>query len=115
MEALKWRRGQELKIIEKIARLKTMLEWKKKMDETKECMEHLKEMVEAGRINLNKFAYEELSKYEADLYEAGKAYLKKAFYEELQEEISKCEDNTEQRIQSFVENAIKYNVNWKNV
>ena len=41
MEALKWRRGKELKIIEKIARLKTMLERNKKMDETQECMEHL--------------------------------------------------------------------------
>ena len=34
--------GQELKIIEKIASLKTMLERNKKMDETQECMEHLK-------------------------------------------------------------------------
>ena len=41
MEALKWRWGKELKIIEKIARLKTMLERNKKMDETQECMEHL--------------------------------------------------------------------------
>ena len=72
MEGLKWRRGQELKIIEKIARLKTMLEWNKKMDETQECMEHLKEMVEAGRINLNKFAYEELSKMRLICMKLGK-------------------------------------------
>ena len=49
------------------------------------------------------------------MVEAGRINLKKAFYEELQEEISKCEDNIEERIQSFVENAIKYNGNWKNV
>ena len=44
------------------------------------------------------------------MVEAGRINLKKAFYEELQEE-----DNIEERIQSFVENAIKYNGNWKNV
>ena len=83
-----------LKKIEKIARVKTMLEQNIKMDETRERIKPLKEMVEAGLIEagmieagrrkLNKLAFKELNKYEADLDEAEKADLDKAFYKELQ-------------------------------
>ena len=89
MEALKLRRGQELLKIEETVRVKTMLEQNLKMDETQERMDHLKEMIEAGRTNLNKFAFKELSKYETDSDKARKVDLNKVFQEELQNDLSK--------------------------
>ena len=88
-----------------------MLEQTIKMDETQEGMDHLKEMIEAGRTNLNKFALKELSKYEADPDKARKVDLNKAFHEELQNELSKFEDKIEERIQRIVKNASKYDGN----
>ena len=111
MEALKLRRGQELLKIEETVRVKTMLEQNLKMDETQECMDHLKEMIEAGRTNLNKFAFKELSKYEADPVKARKVDLNKVFQEELQNDLSKFEDKIKERMQSFVNNAPKYDGN----
>ena len=111
MEALKLRRGQELLKIEETVRVKTMLEQNLKMDETQECMDHLKEMIEAGRTNLNKFAFKELSKYEADPVKARKVDLNKVFQEELQNDLSKFEDKIKERIQSFFNNAPKYDGN----
>ena len=88
-----------------------MLEQNLKMDETQERMDHLKEMIEAGRTNLNKFAFKELSKYEADPDKARKVDLNKVFQEELQNDLSKFQDKIKERIQSFVNNAPKYDGN----
>ena len=53
LEALKQRLEEDLKTMKKIARVKTMLKQNKKMDKSKQRMEHLQKTVETGRATLN--------------------------------------------------------------
>ena len=103
MKALK----QDFKIIEKVAGMKRIFDLDKKIDETQEYMEYQEGVMEyIEDINLKKSADEKLSKEEASHDKAG--HLSTDMYEKVKEELSKYENSIEERKQSFVENAHKY-------
>jgi len=92
---------------EKVARMKRILDLDKKIDETQAYMEYLEDVKEyIEDINLKKSADEKLSKEEASHDNAG--HLSTDMYEKVKEGLSKYENSIEERIQSFVENAHKY-------